>query len=70
MSNLTMFLRPEHTSIGLTLQDDDKSKEIYLQKDGSIIRTFGRYATLVEIHHAADQLIEQSKSGITFEKVK
>ncbi len=70
MSNLTQFLRTEHRLCGLTLQDEDKPPHrMFLLKDGTVVgEPFDRYATLVEIHHRADQILNNSKSGISFVK--
>ncbi len=71
MSNLTAFLKSEHQICGLALQDEDKPPHrMFLLKDGTVVgKPFDRFATLVEIHHAANQYLKRD-TGITFEKVE
>jgi hypothetical protein len=69
MSDLTGFLRAEHRMIGLSLVDEEQEPyEMFLVMKGIVIRPFGRYATLAEIHYEADQIVEQGKARITFGK--
>lgn len=65
---LTKLLRQEHRDIGLTLEEDEDF--VYLVRAGHTVATFSATgATIESIIREADQHLEWSRSGITFEKV-
>lgn len=60
------ILSKAHHEAGIYIEEDDHT--IVLKQHGREIVPFSIHATLENILHEADQLLEQSKSGISFEK--
>lgn len=60
-------LLPEHRAAGLSLNEDDHS--ISLVFDGKAISFFKKHVPITEIWNAAYQFVEETKSGISFERV-
>ena len=66
---LSRVLRPEHRAIGLDLLADDHN--IFLRKHGKDVARFSALgATFESVIHAADEILEWSRSGIEFCEVK
>ena len=64
---LGKLLKPEHSAIGLTLEEDEDF--VYLIKNGHTLAIFSsKNVTIQSIIQEADQHLEWSRSGITFEK--
>jgi hypothetical protein len=60
------ILSKKHIEAGISLEEDDHT--IMLKQRGEIKAVFSIHATLESIIHEADQMVEWSKSGISFDR--
>ena len=66
--NLNKYLSKEHLAIGLTLTDDEHF--VYLKQNGSFKAVWSGLAEIpiTDVIHEADQILNWSVSGISFQK--
>ena len=66
--NLNKYLSKEHLAAGITLTDDEHF--VYLRQNGSFKTTWSALADIpiAVVIHEADQILNWSMSGVSFEK--